>query len=162
MTIHRRALLAAASLALPTAAFAQTAGPIKFKPINGDAVDAERGVFEVPEDRRDPRSRRIKLTYVRFPSRAARPGPPIIYLAGGPGGTASGTAMGARFPIFMALREVSDVIAFDQRATGRSNHIPPRPSHRHPCPSPSLLSPSPPRPSLRRSRRPTSIRSQRL
>ena len=54
MTIHRRALLAAAGLALPAVAFAQTAGPIKFKPLKGDAVDAERGVFEVPEDRRDP------------------------------------------------------------------------------------------------------------
>jgi len=91
-------------------------------------------VFEVPEDRRDPKSRRIKLTYVRFASTAAKPGPPIIYLAGGPGGTGSGTAAGARFPIFMALREVSDVIAFDQRGTGLSNHIPRRPTPAGPPP----------------------------
>jgi len=134
MTIHRRALLAAAGLALPAAAFAQTAGPIKFRSSKGVEVDAERGVFDVPEDRRDPASRRIKLTYVRFASTATKPGPPIIYLAGGPGGTGSGTAMGARFPIFMALREVCDVIAFDQRGTGLSNHIPPRPSPPGPPP----------------------------
>jgi pimeloyl-ACP methyl ester carboxylesterase len=134
MTIHRRALLAAAGLALPAAAFAQTAGPIRFKSGKGVEVDAERGVFEVPEDRRDPGSRRIKLTYVRFPSTAAKPGAPIIYLAGGPGGTATGAAAGPRFPIFMALREVSDVIAFDQRGTGLSNHIPPRPRPAGPPP----------------------------
>lgn len=133
--IHRRALLAAAGLALPATAFAQTAGPIKFKTARGVEVDAERGVFEVPEDRRDPGSRRIKLTYVRFASTAAKPGPPIIYLAGGPGGTGSGTAAGARFPIFMALREVSDVIAFDQRGTGLSNPIPRRPRPAGPPPA---------------------------
>ncbi|MET0274534.1 MAG: alpha/beta fold hydrolase [Phenylobacterium sp.] len=134
MTIHRRALLAAAGLALPTLAFGQEAGPIRFKGFRGQEVDAERGVFEVPEDRRDPASRRIKLTYVRFRSTADRPGPPIIYLAGGPGGTATGTATGPRFPIFMALREVSDVIAFDQRGTGLSNHIPRRPRPAGPPP----------------------------
>ncbi len=132
--IHRRALLAAAGLLVPATAFAQTAGPIKFRSSKGVEVEAERGVFEVPEDRRDPASRRIKLTYVRFASTAAKPGPPIIYLAGGPGGTGSGTAAGARFPIFMALREVSDVIAFDQRGTGLSNHIPPRPRQGGPPP----------------------------
>src|SRR6478735_8695533 len=112
MTIHRRALLAAAGLALPTAAFAQLQpGPYRFKGWRGAETDAERGFFEVPEDRRDPASRRIRLSYVRFASTAAKPGPPIIYLAGGPGGTATGTFTGPRFPIAMALREVSDVIA---------------------------------------------------
>jgi pimeloyl-ACP methyl ester carboxylesterase len=136
MTIHRRALLAAAGLAIPAAAFAQGPGPMRFKSAKGQEVDAERGFFEVPEDRRDPGSRRIKLSYVRFASTAAKPGPPIIYLAGGPGGTGTGTAQGARFPIFMALREVSDVIAFDQRGTGLSNHIPLRP--RSPGPPPAF------------------------
>jgi pimeloyl-ACP methyl ester carboxylesterase len=134
MMIHRRSVLAAASLAIPAAALAQAAGSFSFKPQKGEAVEAERGVFEVPEDRRDPGSRRIKLSYVRFRSTAAKPGPPLIYLAGGPGGTGSGAASGPRFPIFMALREVGDVIAFDQRGTGLSNHIPPRP--RPPGPPP--------------------------
>lgn len=136
MTIHRRALLAAAgALALPLGARgAVTPGPFRFRPVRGEEVEAERGVFEVPEDRRDAASRKIQLTYVRFASTAAKPGPPIIYLAGGPGGTGSGTAMGARFPIFMALREVSDVIAFDQRGTGLSNPIPRRPRPQGPPP----------------------------
>ncbi|MES2987858.1 MAG: alpha/beta fold hydrolase [Pseudomonadota bacterium] len=133
----------AAGLALPALAIlrvsAQTApapqaGPFRFKDRRGDETDAERGFFEVPEDRRDPRSRKIKLGYVRFPSTAARPGPPIVYLAGGPGGEGSGAATGPRFPIFMALRAVADVIAFDQRGTGLSSTIPERPASKRPPP----------------------------
>ena len=135
-SLNRRSLLAAAGLAIPGFALAQSqAGPFRFAGWRGAETDAERGFFEVPEDRRDPGSRRISLSYVRFPSTAARPGPPIVYLAGGPGGTATGTATGPRFPIFMALREVADVIAFDQRGTGLSNHIPARPPSLAPLPA---------------------------
>lgn len=144
--LHRRALLATAGLSLPALALAQTAapptpappppaGPFKFKAMNGQETDAERGVFEVPEDRRDPGSRKIKLSYVRFPSTAAKPGPPIIYLAGGPGGLGSRAAAGPRFPIFMALRETADVIALDQRGTGPFSAIPPRPAPKPPFPA---------------------------
>jgi pimeloyl-ACP methyl ester carboxylesterase len=61
----------------------------------------------------------IKLPLVRFRSKAAKPSAPIIYLAGGPGG--SGVTSAKRdqyFPAAMALREVGDVIFFDQRGTG--------------------------------------------
>jgi len=134
-SLSRRALLAAAGLAIPSAALAQAQpGPIRFKGWRDQETDAEQGFFDVPEDRGDPGSRRIRLSYVRFPSTAARPGPPIVYLAGGPGGTATGTATGPRFPIFQALRGVADVIAFDQRGTGLSNHIPPRPASTGPLP----------------------------
>lgn len=145
-SLHRRALLTAAGLALPALAFAQAlppvpatsatqAGPFRFKGWQGKETDAERGFFEVPEDRRDPRSRKIRLSYVRFASTAARPGPPIVYLAGGPGGTATRALAGPRFPIMMALRDVADVIAFDQRGTGLSNHIPERPPSTRPPPA---------------------------
>ncbi|WGM39420.1 alpha/beta fold hydrolase [Caulobacter sp. NIBR1757] len=138
--ISRRAILAATAFALPAIAQAQAPaappplGPFRFKGWRGEETDAERGAFMVPEDRRDPASRQIRLTYVRFPSRAARPGPPIVYLAGGPGGTATGTATGPRFPIFMALREVADVIAFDQRGTGAASAIPSRERRMGPLP----------------------------
>lgn len=131
--LDRRAVLAA-GLALPAMAWAQ-AGPFRFKGWRGQEADAERGFFEVPEDRRDPKSRRIRLSYVRFASTATRPGPPIVYLAGGPGGTATGTMTGPRFPILLALREQADVIAFDQRGTGLSNHIPRRPAFAGPPPA---------------------------
>src|SRR5690606_28539839 len=79
--------------------------------------------------------RRIRLGYVRFPSTAAQPGPPIIYLAGGPGGSGVDAATGPRFPIFMALRAVADVIAFDQRGTGLSAHLPERTAPTTPLPA---------------------------
>ena len=94
-----------------------------FKPQNGEPVEAIRGELLVPENRDDAESRQIKLAYVRFPATTDNPGAPIVYLAGGPGGSGVTTARGPRFPLFMALREVADVIAFDQRGTGWSNDI---------------------------------------
>ncbi|WP_333591941.1 alpha/beta hydrolase [Brevundimonas sp.] len=130
--LNRRSILAAAGLAVPAltlpwkAQAQEPAGPFRYTAGNGQETDAERGFFEVPEDRRIPGSRRIRLGYVRFASTSPNPGPPIVYLAGGPGGSGVRTSMGPRFPIFMALREVADVIAFDQRGTGLSAHIPDR------------------------------------
>jgi pimeloyl-ACP methyl ester carboxylesterase len=86
----------------------------------GEKVDAELGRLVVPENRRDPNSSLIDVAFVRFKSTAAKPGSPIVYLAGGPGGSGIGAARGSRFPLFMALREIADVIALDQRATGMS------------------------------------------
>lgn len=97
-----------------------TIEPYLFETRDGETVDAELGTFFVPERRGGTRGRHLALRYVRFPSTAARPGPPIVYLAGGPGGSGIGTARGDRFELFMELRQVADVIAFDQRATGAS------------------------------------------
>ena len=139
--LNRRSMLAAAGAALPALALsskagAQTpAGPFRFAARSGQEADAERGFFDVPEDRNRPGSRRIRLGYVRFASTSPNPGPPIVYLAGGPGGSGVDAATGPRFPIFMALREVADVIAFDQRGTGLSAHIPARPASSAPWPA---------------------------
>lgn len=101
-------------------------GTLKLKPYvfetndKKDKVDAEFGTLFVPEKRSDPESNLIELAFVRFKSTAKNPGPPIVYLAGGPGGSGIGTARAERFPLFMALREIADVIAFDQRGTGFS------------------------------------------
>lgn len=113
------ALCAAPALAQPKA------GNLKIKPYvfensKGEKLEAELGTLLVPENRSDSQSNLIELAFVRFKSTAKNPGPPIVYLAGGPGGSGTGTATGSRFPLFMALREVGDVIAFDQRGTGMS------------------------------------------
>jgi pimeloyl-ACP methyl ester carboxylesterase len=109
---------------LPAAA-QQKAGTLKLKPYTfenakGEKVESEFGTLLVPEKRSNPESNLIELAFVRFKSTAKNPGPPIVYLAGGPGGSGIGTATGSRFPLFMALREIGDVIAFDQRGTGYS------------------------------------------
>lgn len=80
----------------------------------------ELSYLRVPEDRSDPKSRTLELAYVRLRSTATQPGPPIVYLAGGPGGSGIQASQGPRKPLFEALREFGDVIAFDQRGTGRS------------------------------------------
>lgn len=99
--------------------------PDRFRLADGSDLAVERGTFLVPEDRGDPRSRRIEIGFVRFRSTNPHPGRPIVYLAGGPGGSGPATARGPRQPIFLALRAVADVIALDQRGVGLSNHIPP-------------------------------------
>lgn len=94
--------------------------------VAGDAgsTEAFRGHLFVPENRNDPNTRDIRLEYVRFPGTGNKTGAPIIYLAGGPGGSGIKTAEHRRFPFFMAMREFGDVIAFDQRGTGASTKLP--------------------------------------
>lgn len=122
----RFALAVFAALAgAPAAAGPLRIEPASFKLADGSELPVERGTFIVPEDRRDPRARRIEIGFIRFKSTNPSPGAPIVYLAGGPGGSGVATARGPRQPIFLALRAVADVIALDQRGIGLSNHIPP-------------------------------------
>lgn len=97
-----------------------TIEPYVFQTDDGQEVDAEFGRLVVPENRNAPDTRLIELAFVRFKSTSDEPGPPIVYLAGGPGGSGIHAAQGVRSPVFMALREFGDVIALDQRGTGRS------------------------------------------
>ena len=98
--------------------------PYTFEAASGETVAAWRGTFEVPAHHDEPDGPRLELVYVRFPATTDQPGAPIVYLAGGPGGSGIDTARGRRCPLFMALREVADVIAFDQRGTGQSSPAP--------------------------------------
>lgn len=131
-SFHRRprlrpgflARVATALLVVPASTAAQesllTLEPYTFISAGGDTVDAERGRLAVPEYRADPGSRSIELHFVRFPATTDDPGPPIVYLAGGPGGSGIAAARSRRFAMFMRLRDVADVIALDQRGTGAS------------------------------------------
>ena len=108
---------------LTTNAFCQKAGDLKITPrvfesAGGEKVDAEFGELMVPENRQKPNSRLIQLAFIRFKSTSPNPASPIVYLAGGPGGSGIGAARGSRFPLFMTMREVADVIALDQRGVG--------------------------------------------
>jgi len=118
------ALAIASLLAVPSARADSADEAIVFKSAAGQTTDAIRGSFQVPENRADPGSRMLTLRYVRFPATTAKPGPPIIYLSGGPGGSGIETAKRERFPLFMAMRQFGDVIALDQRGTGASDDTP--------------------------------------
>jgi len=91
--------------------------PFTFQANDGKEVDADKGVLLVPENRANPESRLIPINFVRFKSTSSKPGSPIVYLAGGPGGSGIGIAKRS-FAFFMDLRAVADVIVFDQRGTG--------------------------------------------
>ncbi|MEM6684817.1 MAG: alpha/beta hydrolase [Bacteroidota bacterium] len=101
-----------------------TISPYEFISRAKDTVQAELGTFNVIEDRTNGKNDSIQLSFIRFKSTNPNPGNPIVYLSGGPGGSGSGTARGRRFELFMKLREVADVIAFDQRGTGLSHQLP--------------------------------------
>ena len=123
------ALISLLAIATATPLCAQPAPQVRFEPYafrlrDNSELAVERGRMMVPEDRNDPRSRRIEIGFLRFRSTATHPGNPIVYLAGGPGGSGLFTARGPRQPIFLALRQVADVIVLDQRGVGLSNHIP--------------------------------------
>src|SRR5215204_3406766 len=94
--------------------------PRVFESASGQKVDVEFGELTVPENRQRPNSRLIQLAFVRFKSTSQNPASPIVYLAGGSGGSGISAARGTRFPLFMAMREVADVIALDQRGVGSS------------------------------------------
>ncbi len=125
MSISKCVLLLVVVLFAASATAQQRAGTLKLKPYTfenekKEKVESEFGTLLVPENRSDPQSNLIELAFVRFKNTAKNPGPPIVYLAGGPGGSGIFTAKGSRFPLFMAFREIADVIAFDQRGTGYS------------------------------------------
>lgn len=98
--------------------------PIQFTAGNGDNIAAFSGFFMVPENRQRAGSRLLKLHYVRFPAHTDQPGSPVVYLAGGPGGSGIHTAKGPRYPLFTGLSQHADVIALDQRGTGLSADMP--------------------------------------
>src|SRR5262245_3529143 len=91
-----------------------------FESARHDTVAAELGRLSVPERHGKPGSGVIELAFVRFPSTSPHPGAPIVYLAGGPGGSGIAAARGSRFPLFMAMRALGDVIALDPRGVGQA------------------------------------------
>lgn len=123
-------LLLLVALLLPHDLLAQDseerqAGRLTFEPyayqLEGRAVAAELGRLIVKENRSNPKSNLIELAFVRLKSTASKPGPPIVYLEGGPGASAISVA---RYPeylrAFQKLREAGDVILLDQRGVGFS------------------------------------------
>lgn len=107
---------------------ALTAGAVPFAPhqdtfaIGGGAViAADHGSFTVPAVRTPAATGSLTLRFVRFRSTASQPGPPIVFLAGGPGDAATRAFHGMPRQVLDSLTAISDVIAFDQRGTGTSD-----------------------------------------
>jgi pimeloyl-ACP methyl ester carboxylesterase len=91
--------------------------PFTFNTPSGAAIQAERGWLDVPERHLRPGGAKVRLPIVRLRATGTNPGPPIVWLTGGPGEPGTRRLVGS-YPLFEALRTYGDVIAFDQRGTG--------------------------------------------
>jgi pimeloyl-ACP methyl ester carboxylesterase len=100
--------------------------PIVLDLENGARLEAQLGWVTVPVRHSEPDGPTWRLAYARLPSRTARPGAPIVVLAGGPGesGIESLGWEDGRLAFFEELRALGDVIALDQRGTGWSWPVP--------------------------------------
>jgi pimeloyl-ACP methyl ester carboxylesterase len=109
--------------------------PFRFTPRGHAEVLAERARLVVPARHARPDGAVIPLNVVRLPALQRTAGrSPVVYLAGGPGGSALAAAQGPRWPIFEAVRQTHDLILLDQRGTGQSAPPPP-------CPHPASADP---------------------
>ena len=107
---------------LPIPVFEEAACPFDLPPGQVDGRTVECGYLEVPEDRADPSSATLRLAVAIFRHPDSDPEPdPVIYLEGGPGGSAlefaSLSFSDLAAPVFAANR---DLILFDQRGVGLS------------------------------------------
>ncbi len=95
--------------------------PLDFPHLESMGLEGEAWKLAVPENREKADSRLIKIVFARLKSTAENPGPPLVYLAGGPGDSASGMIASAdAVSQFRPFLELGDVIFLDQRGTGRS------------------------------------------
>ena len=82
---------------------------------------AIEGRLIVPQNRVRPDGRTVGLHFLRLPATGSVTGEergiPTVYLAGGPGESATVSLAGSRYEFFQALRQSGDVIALDQRGT---------------------------------------------
>lgn len=88
---------------------------------DGTEITADFGTFVVPENRGREDTRAIRIAFVRLrgPEDAVRA--PLIYLAGGPGGSSTWQASEPEFlDDWVPLLGDGDVILLDQRGTGQS------------------------------------------
>lgn len=113
-----------AYLAASMSASGQTVEEMAFELERDSTVQAELWTVSVPENRSDTASRSMDVRFLRLESRAERPGAPVVYLAGGPGGSGIRAGRGERWDLFERVRDHADVILLDQRGTGMSDDVP--------------------------------------
>jgi pimeloyl-ACP methyl ester carboxylesterase len=99
--------------------------PIRWEPFNlrnaPSSLHAELGHLTVPLMRSNAAGGNAELAFVRIRSGAGKPASPIVYLAGGPGGSGMAAANGEQSVALMGrLAELGDIILLDQRGVGKS------------------------------------------
>jgi pimeloyl-ACP methyl ester carboxylesterase len=111
-----------AELLTAAAVFAGRGPALPLKPCTLQrGVPARCGTLAVPEDRRRPSGRKIRIFVGVVP--ATRRGPhaaPIFWLSGGPGGAAASDDADFALRTFAAANRTRDLVLVDQRGVGRS------------------------------------------
>lgn len=100
-------------------------GRVKLVPCNlRDLPRATRcGKYEVYEDRRAARGRKIALNILLMPATVEKPAAdPVFFLAGGPGQGSAQVAAGAG-DFLPLIRREREIVFVDQRGTGESNPL---------------------------------------
>ena len=118
-------LLIFAAAVLPATAPAQSTALARrdttIRSFDGREMKGEVLRLTVPERHARP-LHTLTIGALRFPSTAAKPGRPIVFLMGGPGIPGSVmTPIPPYFSLFQKLRELGDVIIVDQRGIGLSS-----------------------------------------
>ncbi len=105
---------------------AQEAGELSLEPLvlesaSGSRFDAEEGRLTVPENRARSDGGLVTLAFVYVHSRAENPGPPTIFLQGGPGQPATPIPKDPQqLASWEAILEQGDLVFLDQRGVGES------------------------------------------
>jgi pimeloyl-ACP methyl ester carboxylesterase len=116
------ACVAAGLVLVPLSAAAPRDVPLTPCTLAG-SVSARCGTFPVPESRAAPDGRTIVLRLAVLPARdGGSQRDPLVFLAGGPGGSAVESA-GFVASVFGALNASRDIVLVDQRGTGGSNRL---------------------------------------
>jgi pimeloyl-ACP methyl ester carboxylesterase len=121
----KTAAIALAGSLLALSAEARQTPSITWEPVSFEApvvgqMTGERGWLEVPVRHGNPRAGTIRLPVLRLKSTNSSPGPPVIFLAGGPGNAGTRILMGSLAPNAARVIAFADIVAFDQRGTGAS------------------------------------------
>ncbi|MEZ4769913.1 MAG: alpha/beta hydrolase [Caldilineales bacterium] len=94
--------------------------PYLFQTADGAPVPAQRGRLWVLENRQEPASNTIELSFLRILSTARQTGPPVVFLPGGPGVSIDEYAVWLWSLLLAPLQSVCDVIFLEQRGIGQS------------------------------------------
>ena len=97
-----------------------TASPVYAAEVEGETYEC--GLVKVPENYATSGGRTLELLYIRLFSTAESPAAdPLLYLSGGPGGSAVREAGNpALYANMQLVRQSRDVVFYDQRGTGLS------------------------------------------
>jgi pimeloyl-ACP methyl ester carboxylesterase len=107
----------------PPTVSAPPAGSLTVKACRVDGLAARCGTLLVPEDRKAGTGRTIPVRFVVIPATSAdRATDPVVYFAGGPGGSAV-DEIPNELTVLQSLNVRRDLVFIEQRGTGQSNPL---------------------------------------